>query len=174
VIGAVSARDVGLTKPMEPIALAPFTESDRRRLAAPAFRQATRWVRFAEIPAQSFYPAIRREGSKVIQQVTTVLGRPPLDTIEVIHALANRMPEPYAANWQHSLTDPQEVGDEAEDKLLTFAEDELTRRGWRRVHPVVEGLLISPDGARADLQPLVRRAVADEAARSELAAVLRA
>jgi hypothetical protein len=174
-IGALSPGDLELTEPADPIAVASFDKADQIRLAACAsFVAPTRWMMLAEIPPQAWEAAIRFEGDEVVTQVTKILRRAPDSAGEVIDVAATRMAEFFAVAGNRRPPDPDEIQDEAERAVLAFAEDRLDRRGWRRRHPAIEGLLVGPDSAELDILPLARRCLTSDAARSELATLVAA
>jgi hypothetical protein len=169
-IAAVSASDLDLTRPVQAVTVGTFCAEDRRVLAGHVSLNGARWMDISEMPERVWRTAIEKRGAELTADVAKVLGHPG-SVAEVVDTLATRQPDLDALN-HFGPPDPDVMRDEAVDALLAFAEFEFVRRGWLRMSPGVEGLMVRSDRSDRDLLPLVRRAVSDASARSELVTVL--
>jgi hypothetical protein len=132
----------------------------------------SRWYTFASAPQRWWIERARAEADEARRDVTTVLGRPPVDEFETIDVLLNRHDEVVTAmlkEMARRLKMPElAIEDETDEDgdppprtwqpgtdFCALVEKALLERGWRLEHPVLRGVLIGPDGQRLDVRSTV-------------------
>jgi hypothetical protein len=143
--------------------LEPIDAKAERALARQALsRDCRKWTTFAEVPPEAWPVWIVRQAKEITDQVGLLLGREPANAAEVVSVLITRLPELVAANWPNQPVDSDQL--DGTPSVVVVAEAELTRRGWRRVHPAAVGVLAEPGGPPYNLHDLARRASSDNKA----------
>jgi hypothetical protein len=140
--------------------LDPLRPDDERALAAEALGVGARaeWRCYADLPPGVYADDIERSARRLVEAVEAVLGRPAADRRELADTLLYRAGEVRNAKEapeQPAAEPPPWLG---AAYLATVVEYTLIRRGWRREHPTVSGLLVAPEGASTvDMAELVAR-----------------
>ncbi len=170
---AVALRALGDTPlPATPTAdrvpVAPLSERERRRVTRQVldipYPRYIRWTTFADAPQRWWRRRVAREADSVRADVAAVLGREPVDDVEVFQVFRTRPREVLAAALDVPVNelsdDPHdwEMGAEPPGALVWLVEENLLRRGWRLAHPAVRGVLVGPHGDRVDARDVIARA----------------
>jgi hypothetical protein len=162
-IAPLRVEHITLREPTGLVSLRPLASATQRSLARQALnRDYRKWTTFAEVPLESWPGCIVRQAKEVADQVGLLLGRAPASAAEVVSVLLTRMPELVEANRPNQTIDPNQLDGTA--SVVVVAEAELTRRGWRRVHPAAVGVLVGRDDVPHNLHDLARHAASDNGA----------
>ena len=174
-IAPLRVEHVSLGPSIAVVPLRPIEAELERALARHALRRECRkWTTFAEVPADAWPAWVIRQAREVSDQVAMLLRREPSGAAEVVEVLLTRLPEMVAANWPNQPEPPSEPDElDGTPSVVVVAEAELTRRGWRRVHPAAVGVLRGPDGEERNLHVLAREAASDPEALAMLVSLLR-
>jgi hypothetical protein len=166
-IAPLRVEHVRLAQPTGLVPLQPLPEAAEQALARQALsRDCRKWTTFAEVPAAAWPTWIFRQAKEITDQVGLLLGREPVNAAEVVSVLVTRMPELVEANWPNQPVDPDQL--DGTPSVMLVAEAELTRRGWRRLHPAVAGVLVTDDNVEYNLHELARAAASDNEALNAL------
>ncbi|MEV0324923.1 M48 family metallopeptidase [Micromonospora echinospora] len=156
------------------VPVTPLTRHEQRRtvrrLRGIPYPQYIRWTTFEEAPTSWWRRRARQDAQGVREAVAAVLGREPVDDVEVTEVVWNRPREVLAAALDVPVTelpedpaDPTGVDDPPE-ALLRLVEENLLRRGWRLEHPAVRGVLLGPTGERVSAWDVLAATRRDPAA----------
>ncbi|WP_433530808.1 M48 family metallopeptidase [Micromonospora sp. CA-263727] len=170
---AVALRALGhaplsVTLTADPVPVPPLSERERRRVTRRImdipYPRYIRWSSFADSPPRWWLRRAIRDVTRVRSDVALVLGREPVDDVEVFQVVRTRPREVLAAALDvpvDELSDHPhdwELGDEPPDVLIWLVEENLLRRGWRLAHPAVRGVLVGPRGDRVDARDVIAQA----------------
>jgi hypothetical protein len=162
---AIREADVTLHTPRSPLSVRRLNRRARRRLAR-------RWLhmsvltpatwRTLETAPQDWWAARARHSTKRLRsEIRPVLGRDPVDHVELAEVTLIRIADVVAAylpEGEVAGDSEAQAGPNPDDHeplrpppiLMDVLEDALMSRGWRLEHPMVRGVLIGPQGQRVD------------------------
>ncbi|KXK61818.1 hypothetical protein AWW66_11580 [Micromonospora rosaria] len=171
-VRALGTTPLSVRPSPDPVPVPPLTPRQQRRLVRRLlgipFPESLRWTTFAEAPHAWWRRRATRDADSVRADVATVLGREPVDDLEVYQVVRTRTREVLAAAFDiplADLADEQPYDDDDPPGALVFlVEDALLRRGWRLEHPAVRGVLVDPAGDRVDARQVLVAAAGDPSA----------
>ncbi|WP_434742287.1 M48 family metallopeptidase [Micromonospora sp. SH-82] len=153
---------VGLTPAADPVPTAPLTPRQQRRvvrrLLGVPYPQYLGWTTWADAPPAWWRRRAAEDADAFRGHVTALLGRRPVDDVEVGEVIRDRSAELLAIALD---VPPSAVESEPYDEddppsaLIRLVEANLLGAGWRLEHPAVRDVLVGPDDTRVDARRLV-------------------
>jgi hypothetical protein len=139
------------------IAIDPLIPGEERHLAEEVLGDApAAWRRFADLPPEVYTGDVEQSARRLVEAVEAVLGRRPDDRDELAYTLLYRAGEVRRTKAGAAVDAAEPPSWLGPAYLATVVEYTLLRRGWRREHPVVSRVLVSPDRqSTVDLAELV-------------------
>jgi hypothetical protein len=170
-IRSLGADALVLRGPRDVVTLRPLGLSERRRLAAAFFElrsghEPARWVTVDAAPLEWWAARARRGVDGLRSNVAAVIGREPVDPVELAEQFLRHRPELLRRALAKFGAHGDDASDAPDDRelppiLVDLLEDALLARGWRLKHPAVRGVLIGPQGERVDGRTLTPQTYVD-------------
>jgi hypothetical protein len=178
-LAALGTQPIGLTLPVHAVAVEPLARRQRRRLVRQALQlraSAYLWRTFQQMPDRYWRKDIATNGKQIRTAALATLNTDDASPTMIADAILRRPTEvttAYLAGFRKlydrlGITPDVPDGVDPAPLLASFIEATLYERGWRREHPLIEGVLTAPGEQRVDARDLAARATGDAFARAEL------
>ncbi|MER7168532.1 M48 family metallopeptidase [Micromonospora sp. NPDC000207] len=158
----LGAEAVVLMPAADPVPTAPLTPRQQRRivrrLVGVPYPQYLGWTTWADAPPAWWRRRAAEDADAFRGHVTTLLGRRPVDDVEVGEVIRDRSAELLAIALDVPPSAVESVPYDEDDPptaLIRLVEANLLGSGWRLEHPAVRDVLVGPDGTRVDARRLV-------------------